>query len=111
MTEKKRTFEEEEEDDYVCSSDEEEEVVEMCPEDNCKNERNKENKKGRCNECQKWWYETKRIFFGCERRCFKCQDIFLPETRDKTRDVEGYICDVCVEVVVVDEVDDDEIEE
>jgi hypothetical protein len=69
----------------------------MCPMDNCENKKNKENKKGRCDECQKWWYELKRTFFGCERRCFKCKEIFEPETRDKTRDLEGYICDVCVE--------------
>ena len=92
--EKKRTYKEEEVEEDEYSSEEEE--VELCPMDNCKNERNKENKKGRCNECQKWWYETKRIFFGCERRCFKCQEIFEPETRDKTRDVEGYICYVCI---------------
>jgi hypothetical protein len=98
MTEnqKKRSFEEEEAEKDKCS-DEEEELVEMCPMDNCENKKNKENKKGRCDECQKWWYELKRTFFGCERRCFKCQDIFEPETRDKTRDLEGYICDVCVE--------------
>ena len=97
MTEnqKKRSFEEEAEKDKC--SDEEEELVEMCPMDNCENKKNKENKKGRCDECQKWWYELKRTFFGCERRCFKCKEIFEPETRDKTRDLEGYICDVCVE--------------
>jgi hypothetical protein len=69
----------------------------MCPMYECKNKRNLENKKGRCNECHKWWYESKRIFFGRERRCIQCQEIFEPETRDKTRDIVGYICENCSE--------------
>jgi hypothetical protein len=85
------------------SNKEEEEDIEVevkkdtCPMDNCENKKNWENKKGRCDACQKWWYESKRIFFGVERRCIKCQEIFEPETRDTTRDSKGYICENCRE--------------
>ena len=67
----------------------------MCPVDGCENKQNLQNKKGRCNECQTWWYETKRTFFGRERRCVTCKIIFEPETRDETRDKVGYICENC----------------
>ena len=82
------------------SDDEEEEAVEddTCPMDECVNKRNLKNKKGRCNSCQKWWYEAKRVFFGRERRCIKCQEIFEPETRDKTREKDGYVCEDCFEI-------------
>ena len=66
-----------------------------CPMEGCENKRNLENKKGRCDSCQKWWYEAKRIFFGRERRCVKCLEIFEPETRDKTHDINGYTCNDC----------------
>ncbi len=51
-----------------------------CPFDGCENKRNLNNKKGRCNDCQKFWYETKWTFFGRGVRCIKCQKIFEPET-------------------------------
>ena len=65
-----------------------------CPMDECDNKKNVQNKKGRCNMCQKMWYESKRIFLGRERRCIKCQDIFEPED---TRDKVEYICSICGE--------------
>lgn len=71
---------------------EEEEPEKMCPMDGCENKQDLKNKKGRCDECHKWWYESKRIFFGIERRCKVCKEIFTPETRDSQREKEGYEC-------------------
>jgi hypothetical protein len=74
--------------------EEEEEDDDTCPMDECENKRNLNNKKGRCNSCQKWWYEVKRVFFGRERRCVKCQEIFEPETLEK----DVYFCVDCIEI-------------
>jgi len=83
-----------EEEEEVEDVEEDEEVEDdTCPMDECDNKKNVQNKKGRCNMCQKMWYESKRIFFGRERRCIKCQDIYFPDTRDKVE----YVCNICEE--------------
>jgi hypothetical protein len=90
--EKNNTYEEEEEEKQVEDA--------TCPMDGCESKKNPDNKKRRCDACQKWWYESKRIFFGRERKCSKCQEIFEPETRDEIRDKNGYTCDDCVDAVL-----------
>ena len=84
-----------EQNNYISDDEEEEVKIEMCPMDGCENEKNFKNKKGRCDRCHKWWDESKRIFFGLERRCQTCKELFFPESRDATRDKEGYVCGMC----------------
>jgi hypothetical protein len=83
----------------IIACDEEEEFIEpekLCPMEGCENKQDLKNKKGRCDRCHTWWYENKRIFFGPDRRCKMCQEIFFPDTRDAVRDKEGYMCDKCI---------------
>ena len=89
----------------------EQEEEEMCPEECCENKKNKDNKKGRCNNCHKWWNESKRTFFGRERKCTKCQEMFEPETRDEIRDKNGYICDTCIDVFLEEDAREEDSQE